>query len=88
MFLVENLKSIILTSDKDGKLFEEKLEEWSPTKGNWTICWRATRHGWSSSDFHSRCDDKVPTLTIVKVVKNNTNLIFGGYANSSWNGSK
>jgi hypothetical protein len=64
--------------------FTTKLGEWFPQAGNWSVCWRATRDGWTSSTFHARCDAKVPTLTIVKVVKDNKNLICGGYANGKW----
>ena len=44
------------------------------------LCWRATRDGWSASTFHSNCDYKKPTVTIVKVGQN----LFGGYATASW----
>ena len=65
------------------------LEQWLPKTGNWSICWRATSSGWSALKFHTGCDGKVPTLTIVKVVtKDKKNLIFGGYATRTWKGSK
>ncbi len=52
--------------------------------GNFTakLCWRATRDGWLASTFHSNCDYKKPTVTIVKVGQ----YVFGGYANESWEG--
>jgi hypothetical protein len=62
------------------------LEEWVPKTGDWTICWRATRDGWAASTFHSKCDGKSPTITIVQVTNNiNKKYIFGGYATVSWN---
>ena len=67
--------------------FDYKLIEWLPTengRGNWSICWRATKDGWDVSVFHSNCDGKKPTLTIVQVVKNNKMYVFGGYATESW----
>ena len=67
--------------------FENKLEEWLPKTGKWSICWRATRDGWDSSTFHSRCDGKSPTLTIVQVIKNNKKHVFGGYATVTWSSS-
>ena len=50
--------------------------------GNFTakLCWRATRDGWSASTFHSNCDYKKPTVTVVKVGQ----YVFGGYATASW----
>ena len=65
--------------------FENKLREWLPRTGDWSICWRATGHGWAASTFHSRCDGKSPTLTIVQVIKNSKKFVFGGYATVSWN---
>jgi hypothetical protein len=75
-------KSVILAIERIE--FHNKLEEWLPRQGYWRICWRASEHGWAASTFHQKCDGKVPTLTIVQVVKNNTNLVFGGYATRSW----
>ena len=64
------------------------LGEWLLKTGNWTACWRATRDGWASSTFHKNCDGKIPTLMIVKVVKDSKNLIFGGYSTVTWAGRK
>ena len=50
------------------------------SENDWKLCWRASRDGWSSSRFHSLCDEKGPTVTIVKVEK----YIFGGYTSLSW----
>ncbi|CAB3998084.1 Aggrecan core, partial [Paramuricea clavata] len=62
----------------------QNLSEWLPqeSRGNWSVCWRATRDGWDVKNFHSRCDKKKPTLTLVKVGVS----IFGGYATESWDG--
>ena len=68
--------------------FDNKLGEWLPRQGYWRICWRASEHGWAASTFHRRCAGKAPTLTIVQVVKNNTNLVFGGYVSTTWTGGK
>ena len=68
--------------------FENKLWEWLPRTGNWGICWRGTRDGWSSSTFHSKCDGKSPTVIIVQVIKDNKKYVFGGYATVPWSGGK
>ena len=47
-------------------------------------CWHANTDGWASTTFHSNCDGKGPTVTIIKV----NDHIFGGYTNVSWNSSK
>ena len=64
--------------------FSNKLAEWLPRTGNWTICWRAPRDGWAATTFHSKCDGIKPTLTIVQVIKDNKKYVFGGYATESW----
>ena len=46
------------------------------------LIFRASEHEFKSSAFHSKCDNKGPTLTIIKT--NNGNL-FGGYTPISWN---
>ena len=43
-------------------------------------CWRAKTDGWAASTFHSNCDGKGPTVTIIQVAS----YIFGGYTDVSW----
>ena len=50
------------------------------SENDWKLCWRASRDGWGNNIFHSLCDEKGPTVTIVKVGK----YIFGGYTSLSW----
>ena len=64
--------------------FRRTLAKWLPVTGNWSVCWRATRDGYDSKIFHQRCDSKVPTLTVVNVLKNNKSLIFGGFGTAKW----
>ncbi|XP_022808998.1 uncharacterized protein LOC111345977 [Stylophora pistillata] len=49
----------------------------------WKRCWRASVDGWAASTFHSFCDSKGPTVTIIRVGK----YIFGGYTSLSWTSS-
>lgn len=42
---------------------------------------RASENNFTSASFHSKCDGKGPTLTIIKSENGN---IFGGYSSSSW----
>jgi len=44
-------------------------------------CWHANTDGWASTTFHSNCDGKGPTVTIIQV----NDYIFGGYTDVSWN---
>ena len=52
----------------------------SPGRSRFVRCWRAKTDGWAASTFHSNCDGKGPTVTIVQV----GSYIFGGYTDKSW----
>ena len=52
------------------------------TGTDWKLCWRASRDGWNANTFHSLCDEKGPTITIIRVGK----YIFGGYTSLPWPG--
>ena len=53
----------------------------SPEQVKLELLYRASRDGWRAQDFHSRCDDKGPTIT---VIKNTDGFVFGGYADGPW----
>src|SRR5205823_4982556 len=55
------------------------------TKPKFTLLLRGSRDGFTSKDFHRLCDNKGPTVTIIKV-KGNGKLI-GGYNPISCHGS-
>ena len=79
------LKSEILTDEEHRSI----LVSWLPPKGEigrrrrYRLLFRASRDGFSAATFHSKCDDKGPTITIVQSGDNK----FGGFTDSSW-GSK
>ena len=45
------------------------------------LLYRASRDGWQAQDFHSRCDGKGATIT---VIKSSGGFVFGGYADVPW----
>jgi hypothetical protein len=48
----------------------------------WELIYKASRHGFDATAFHSRCDDnKEPTITIIQ---SNNNCLFGGYTSIPW----
>ena len=71
--------SLILEGKTD---YIKQLQEWLKEEDDWKLCYRASRDGWRSSNFHTRCDYKGPTVTIVRVGY----YIFGGYADVAWGG--
>ncbi|EFC47878.1 predicted protein [Naegleria gruberi] len=48
----------------------------------WKLLWQGSRDGFDSRSFHSKCDNKGPTVTIIRT---SNNCIFGGYTEVSWN---
>ena len=54
----------------------------TPGGSRFVRCWHAKTDGWTSSTFHSNCDGKGSTVTIVQV----GGYIFGGYTDKSWGG--
>ncbi len=68
--------SLILTNEESVSLVE------MTKSSDGILLYRATRDGFSSQAFHSKCDGKENTITIIK---NNLNNVFGGYASSAWN---
>jgi len=45
------------------------------------LLYRASDDGWESEDFHSRCDNKGPTVTVIKCTDG---YIFGGFTSTAW----
>ena len=56
----------------------------SSRRGRLVRCWHAETDGSAASTFHSNCDGKGPTVTIIK----SGSYIFGGYTDVSWHSSK
>ena len=83
-FLPGGLDDSVILANDASKI--SQLNTWllphlqSPDRSYWKLCYRASNHGWSSQTFHSNCDNKGPTVTIVRVGI----YIFGGYNDNSW----
>ncbi|KAM7442717.1 hypothetical protein ABFA07_008366 [Porites harrisoni] len=71
-------ESVILTNEEHRRV----LKGWLPEglAGEWHLLFRASRDGFRASTFHSKCDNKGPTVTIVKSGGN----IFGGFTKRAW----
>lgn len=50
---------------------------------NWNLMYRATRDGFSASNFHLKCDNKPNSLVIIKSADGS---VFGGYTEQNWSG--
>ena len=60
---------------------EELLEKKELNGRKWSLLYRGSRDGFRGSDFHSHCDNKPNTQTIVKSTSGN---IFGGFTSAQW----
>ena len=63
-----------------GNEYDDKLREWVGDY-KWRLLYRASEHGYTVKSFHEYCDDKGPTLI---VIKSSGGWIFGGYTTQSW----
>ena len=50
-----------------------------------TMLYKWSSHGWDPKTLHNKCDNRGPTLT---VMKSKVNKIFGGFAFESWQSHK
>ena len=74
--------SVILLSDQRQILVNWLKESWTIINDSVKLLYRASRDGWAASNFHSCCDSKGPTVTVIK----SGNYIFGGFTDQSWDG--
>ena len=69
-------ESVIVTNEEHRSV----LSGWLPQQdGKWQLLMRASEEGFQAQTFHSKCDNKGPTVTIVK----SGNNIFGGFTETS-----
>ena len=65
------------------------LKEWVPNKYNFQpkLLYCGTKDGMTSDAFHSKCDNKGPTLTLMKVkfTGSSKTSIIGGFTDKDWN---
>ena len=78
-------ESAIISFDSQ---YQGVLASWLQNDGigvdNWKLIYRGTRDGFQASTFHSLCDNKGATISVIKTTQG---YIFGGYANVGWTGS-
>ena len=70
-------ESWILTNEEHRSVLTGWL---SSQEGKWKLLFRGSRDGFQAQTFHSKCDNKGPTVTIMK----SGNYIFGGFTEKSW----
>ena len=72
--------SVILSSEQRQTLIDWLKETLESASDDYVLLYRASRNGWTAANFHSCCDSKGPTVTVIK----SGNYIFGGYTEEQW----
>ena len=66
----------------DNEEYDKYLQKWTRCH-KWKLIYRASEHRYTAKSFHKYCDNKGPTLI---VIKSSEGWIFGGYTTQSWSG--
>ena len=61
--------------------YDNYLRKWLGYNYDMKLLYRASEHEYTAKSFHECCDDKGPTLI---VIKSSGGWIFGGYTTQSW----
>ena len=64
------------------KKYDSYLRKWVGDN-KWKLLYRSSEHEYTTESFHEFCDNKGPTLI---VIKSSGGWIFGGYTTQSWSG--
>ncbi|KAL9958573.1 hypothetical protein ACROYT_G035603 [Oculina patagonica] len=70
--------------------YQNKLMLWLSESGfgekYWVPCYRSAVNGWWNNNFHHRCDNKGPTITLARQAHSDQkdSYIFGGFNDHSW----
>ena len=83
LFLYPIYSSFLKESIINKKQYDRYLKEWLGNEYKWKLLYRASEHDYTGESFHEYCDDKGPTLVIIKSTEG---WIFGGYTTQSWSG--
>ena len=76
----KSIDSTILSNCEKKNEYLKKIYEWSQYK-SMELLFRGTRDGMYSKNFHEKCDNKGPTITLLRNDKGN---IMGGFSPISW----
>lgn len=53
-------------------------------KSKWSLLYQGSKDGFKADNFHSKCNERNRTLTLIKTTNN---YIFGGYTEAKWDSS-
>ena len=73
-----------MSRDDVNALIRALAAEWLPNKAVGECLYRGSRDGMTAVDFHRCCDDRGPTLTLIRASESGCVCVFGGYTSASW----
>ena len=80
-YIVQNIEDFSDSTILGTREYARQMVRWFYKKSHkWQLCYRASRDGWYAEDFHRKCDNKGPTVVLVKV----DDYIFGGFTEFNW----
>ena len=82
-FNFKNPSELLPNTQLVNQQYDSKLREWLGNDYKWKLIYRSSEHGYTGESFHEYCDNKGPTLI---VLKSSGGWIFGGYTTKSWSG--
>ena len=75
------MPSLFLSSSIIDSSYDQYLNQWLGEDYLWRMIYRASKNNFSPEAFHQCCDEKRPTLVLIKTVEG---WIFGEYTTHSW----
>ena len=82
-YFLKNPSKFLPNTQIVNQQYDDKLQEWCRNDYKWKLIYRSSEHGYTAKSFHEYCNDKGPTLI---VIKSDGGWIFGGYTIQSWSG--
>ena len=80
-YYLKNPSNFLPDTQLVNQQYDVYLREWLGSDYQWRLLYRASEHEYTGRSFHYYCDDKRPTLI---VIKSSEGWIFGGYTTKSW----
>ena len=79
-YYLKNPSELLPNTQLVSQQYDDNLREWAGDY-KWKLLYRASEHDYTAESFHEYCDDKGPTLIMIKSSKG---WLFGGYTTQSW----
>ncbi len=79
---LKNPSELLVNTQIVNRQYDSYLREWAGDY-KWKLLYRASENEYSAKSFHKYCDNKGPTVVIIK---SSGGWIFGGYTTQSWSG--